>query len=125
MPMENGKIIVWMSRHSPIEKQIIELKRLFGENTTVLQFEKPFANAEEVVNRYRKMHGDEMVVVAPLSVIAKIVELGVKPLWAEMQLVNSCDPTEWDVAVPGDPPRYYRFIKFRRITGVEIQYEEL
>lgn len=83
-----SKRIVWFSRHEPLESQIKELKRLFGEETEIIQDPKPFSSAEEVAKRYKEMGGDDMVVVAPLSVLGKLCQLGIKPLWADMEVVD-------------------------------------
>jgi len=61
-----------------------------------------------------------MVAVAPLSVIARLCELGLRPLWAEMEQVWSRQ--ESDVSAKG---RFYRFVRFRRIMAVKLEFEEL
>ena len=38
--------IIWFSRHEPLKSQITELKRLFGEETEIIQDPKPFSSAE-------------------------------------------------------------------------------
>jgi len=113
------KKIYWMSRHAPLASQIQELERLFGE-VEILQDPKPFDSADEVVRRFHESGADEIVIVAPLSVIAQLTQRGIKPLWAEMELVN--DPSQAEVEAAG---RYYRFRRFRRIIGVEIRFEDL
>ena len=60
------------------------------------------------------------MVVAPLSVIARLCELGLKPLWAEMKQVRSWE--EADLLYRG---RFYRFVRFRRIKAVKLEFEEL
>jgi hypothetical protein len=108
-----------MSRHRWVESQEKELKRIFGEEIEITQISNPFSSAEEVVKIFKEGNYDEMVIVAPLSVIAKICEMGIKPLWAEMEVVP---PEEAEVEASG---RYYRFKKFKRIIGVKIEFEEL
>ena len=114
-----GKKILWLSRHNPLPSQISELKRIFGEDTIVIQDPNPFSNAEEIVERFKSGGYDEMVVVAPLTVIKKLTELGIKPLWAEMKL---CPKEEAETCVSG---RYYKFVKFKRIMDVKIVFKEL
>jgi len=113
------KKIYWMSRHAPLASQVRELERLFGA-VEILQDPKPFDNADDVVRRFHESGADEIVIVAPLSVIAQLTQRGIKPLWAEMELVD--DPSQAEVEAAG---RYYRFKKFRRIVGVEIKFEDL
>lgn len=112
------KKIIWFSRHPAIPKQVGELKRLFGE-IEVIQDPKPFANADDVIKRYKKMGGDEMVIVAPLSVIGAICKKGIKPLWAEMEQVPA---DQADVNANG---RGYKFIKFRRVKRLVLEFEDV
>lgn len=113
------KKIIWFSRHPAIPRQIDELKRLFGEDIEVIQDPKPFANADDVIQRYKKMSGNEMVIVAPLSVIDAICKSGIKPLWAEMEQVPV---SQADVTANG---RGYKFVKFRRVKRLVLEFEEI
>ena len=113
------KKILWLSRHFPLPSQIKELNRIFGETVDVTVDPDPFSNAEDIVNRFKIGNFDDIVVVAPLSVIQRLTELGIKPLWAEMKRVSK---EEAETEVSG---RYYRFIKFKRIKGIKIEFEEL
>jgi len=112
--------VYWMSRHAPLPSQIAELRRLFGEDVVIEQDPKPFDSADDILNRFRQSGADELLIVAPLSVVAQIVQRGVKPLWAEMEVVS--DPAKAEVEAAG---RYYRFVRFRRIVGIEIKFEEV
>jgi hypothetical protein len=114
--------ILWLSRHKPLPAQIAELERLFG-NVMVTIDPKPFSSAEEIVARFRAGGYDEMVVVAPLSVIAHLTEMGIQPLWAEMKQIPapSHDYTR-EVEANG---RWYRFERFRRIKEVQIIFSDV
>ena len=112
------KRILWLSRHDPLPSQIAELQRIFGA-VEITKDPNPFDSAEDIVQRFRKGGYDEMVVVAPLTVIAKLCELGIRPLYAEMKQVPR---EEAEVEASG---RYYRFVKFKRIVGVKVEFEEL
>lgn len=112
------KRILWLSRHKPLPSQIRELKRLFGE-VEVVQDPNPFSSAEEIKKRFEEGGYDDLVVVAPLSVIQRLTQLGIKPLWAEMRQVPV---EEAEVVATG---RGYRFERFRRIRAVKIEFEEL
>lgn len=111
--------ILWLSKHEPLPVQVAELGRLFGE-VELCQDVNPFANAEEVLRRYQEGGYDDLVVVAPLSVIARLCELGLHPLWAQMEQVRS--RSEADLSYRG---RLYRFDRFRRIKAVELLFEEI
>lgn len=115
-----SKGIYWVSRHDPLPAQIEELCRLFGPNTRVIPDPKPFSSALEIVDRFRASGAAEMVVVAPLSVLARICETGVKPLWAQMELVGSLSNPKSETIVNG---RVYRFKEFRRVVRVEVVTE--
>lgn len=112
--------IMWFSRHAPIPKQITELMRIFGDNTKVIIDPKPFSNADDVIERYKKSGSDEMVIVAPMTVINELLKRGIKPLYAEMEQVNSGE--EYDVEANG---RKYKFLKFTRIVKIDIIKEDL
>lgn len=112
--------IVWFSRHEPVPRQIEELKRLFGPDTVVVQDPHPFQNADDVVRRFQAAGADEMVIVAPLSVIDQLVKRGIRPLYAEMELVE--DGNDYDVIANG---RKYRFVRFSRIVEVTIRKEDV
>jgi len=111
--------ILWVSRHKPLPSQREWLEKRFGR-VEIYQDPNPFDSAEDILARFKRGHYDEMVVVAPLSVIARLTELGVKPLWAEMRVVSS--PEEAEVEASG---RLYRFERFRRIKAVRIEFEEV
>lgn len=111
--------IVWFSRHKPIQKQLNELKRLFGPDVEVIQDPDPFSGADDVVERFKKLGGDEMVIVAPISVIDQITKRGIQPLYAEMVLTEGDD---FDVEANG---RRFIFDRFTRIKRVIIEKEEL
>lgn len=112
------KKIIWFSRHEPIQKQIDELKHIFGD-IEVIQDPNPFSSVDDIVDRFRKNNGDEMVVVAPMTVIDQLLKRGIKPLYAEMELVQGDD---FDVEANG---RRFKFVKFSRITDIIIKKEEL
>lgn len=109
------KEILWLSRHRYLPSQVAELNRIFG-GVYLFQDPNPFSSAEDIKRRVVQGGYDEIVVVAPLSVIAKLTELGIKPLWAEMETVK---PEEAEVEVGG---RYLRFTGFKRIEGIEIKF---
>ena len=96
--------ILWVSRHRPLEVQIHKLKEMFGD-IQLVRYGKPFHSAEEIHKHFTEYKYQEMVMVAPLSVIRRMCELGVKPLWAEM--------------------RHGKFIRFKRINKIRINYTKL
>lgn len=113
-----SKKILWVSRHTPTLSQIQELKARYGEDVIVENFGRWVSSAEEIAERFRQGSYDDLVVVAPLFVLAHLCDLGCKPLWAQM--VRG-DPQKSEVVANG---RGYSFVKFRRIKKVEIQFED-
>lgn len=112
------KKIIWFSRHAPIQKQIDELERIYGE-VNIIQDRNPFSSADDVVKRFNSKNADEMVIVAPLSVIDAITKRGIKPLYAEMELVHG---SQYDVMANG---RKFIFKEFVRINKVTIEKEKI
>lgn len=110
--------IIWFSRHNPLEKQKDELKRKFGE-VEILIDTQPYSNADDIINRFKAAKADEMVTVAPLSVIDQLCQRGIQPLFAEMEVVHN---GEYDVISSG---RKYKFLKYTRIKQINIVKEEL
>ncbi len=112
------KKVYWMSRHEPLPSQIAELRRLFGD-VEIITDPNPFDSADDIIRRYQQSGADEILVVAPLSVIAQLTQKGIKPLWAEMEVVDK-DKAEVEAA-----GRYYRFVRFRRIARVVMEFEDV
>ena len=109
------KKILWVSAHQPIAVQLNALSRLFGEVTIEKLIGWP--SAESIVERFSSEGFDEMVIVAPLSVIAKVLEKGVKPLWAQMEQQPSKEGA--DLEYRG---RFFKFVEFRRIERVALEF---
>lgn len=122
------KRIYWVSRHEPLQSQIDELKRLFGNNMQLINDRRPFASAKEIVARYLQADANEMVLVAPLTVCRAILNYGVRPLWAEMKEVRQSKSEvrrDGRGEKAGRPERYYQFVRFLRLVGIEVKLVEL
>jgi len=115
------KKIYWVSRHAPLVSQLRELKRIFNEDVELIVDPEPFSSAKEIAERYKSSGCSDLVVVAPLSVIMRLVEEeGLHPLWAEM--VEVADEKEAEVTVKG---KHYRFAGFKRVKGVKLELEDV
>ena len=112
------KIIVWFSRHLPTHSQLSELNLLYPNHLLRIDT-RAFDGADDVVERFHALSGDEMVVVAPLTVIRELVKRGIRPLRAVME---QCAEVDAEVSVNG---RHYRFLHFNRITDITVEEEEL
>jgi len=115
------KIIIWMSRHKPVASQMKALQALYGADVIVEQDPRPFDSAEVIVRRYKEGGFRDIVVVAPLSVIAKMCELGVKPLWAE----SVEETNEQKIEYRGARGKGFRFVGFKRVARVDLVFEEV
>jgi len=113
------KKILWVSRHTMHDVQMGALKRMFGDDVAVTQDPRPFDNAETIVRRVREGGYDDVIVVAPYSVLARLVDLGLRPLWSAAEIVP---PEQADWSVKG---RHYRFIRFQRVKGLMLELESL
>lgn len=116
--LENAKVIAWFSRHAPLPVQLAELDRLFPGHVLRRDID-PFADADVVVERLRAMGAEEVVIVAPLSVLQALTERGIRPLRAVME---ECPGPERHLTSGG---RSWRFLRFERVLGVKIITEPL
>ena len=122
--MKTAKVIVWMSRHMPLDSQKAELERLFPGHTLIME-KRPFSSAEQIVRRYRESGGDEMVVVAPWSVVRQIIRLGIKPIYAEMRPATEEDHESMTISGPARKRRYFKFVAFHYCTDVSLKLEPI
>ena len=114
--------IAWLSRHAPTPSQRAELTRLFGAHTLDVD-PSPFADAEEVARRIRRTGAAEVVCVAPLSVLQKLLEFGIRPLTAKLE---ACDPAAAEIVSQNrNGTRYLRFSHFRRLESIDMRYSEV
>lgn len=105
-----AKKVLWVSRHTPGDKQFAELRRLFGSDVWVQQDSRPISyndGAGDVLGRMRAGGYDEVVLVAPISILDELCRQGVNPLWPRM-----------------DESRR-NFLGFDRILGVRKEFEEM
>ncbi len=113
------KTILWVSQHRPLPVQLTALAEYLKAEVEVIQDAKPFSSAEEIVKRFNQADYNDMVVVAPMSVISRLIDLGIKPLWAEMRQVGN--QSESDVSAKG---RHYRFVRWRRIIALNFKFAD-
>lgn len=114
------KKVLWMSRHAPHSRQVEALREMFGKDTVIDQEARPFDDARQIAKRFREGGYDDMVIVAPLSVIAVLCNEGIKMLWSEA--VEENDQTK--VEFRGARAQGFRFIRFRRIKRVALEFED-
>ena len=116
--------IVWISRHSPSERQLNALTSHFPNHQLIIDA-RSFDSADTLIARYRAIGGDEMVVVAPLAVIRQLCRRGLHPLYAQMTQVP-CDRPDAEITIGnGNRRRCYRFDGFARIRALDFRLEAL
>lgn len=118
--------ILWLSQHRPLDVQIQRLQQKFGAKVEITIDNRVFTNAEELVGRFRRGGYDDWVVVAPLSVLGRMCELCQelnlpKPLMAQMDQLQSVKRAEADLCFRG---RCYKFVKFRRVERLVLEFGE-
>lgn len=81
------KKILWQSRHRPDEGRLAELRRIFGEIEVIIDDSTQFApetGAADIASRMQSGGFEEIVLVAPTSILDGLVRKGIKPLWPTM-----------------------------------------
>ena len=114
------KRLLWGSPPSIHPIQLNALRRLFGSDVEVTADPRPFDNAETITRRVREGGYDDCVVVAPYSVLDRMVALGLRPLWSEAEQVFDPALSDWSVK-----DRMYRFLRFKRVVRLVLELEEL
>jgi hypothetical protein len=115
-----AKKICWLSQHQIHSAQVKVLRQMFGEDVQVIHDAQSFDSAETIVRRYKEGGYDDIIVVAPLSVIHRMTELGVRPLWAEAKEVKDRKLADWSIK-----GRHYRFLGFKRVKRLVLEFDDL
>ncbi|MFH1890699.1 MAG: hypothetical protein ABIJ91_04005 [Candidatus Kuenenbacteria bacterium] len=108
--------ILWLSQHDILDLQVEALRQIFGK-VEMCQDVNPFSNAQEIKNRFDAGGYDDLLVVAPLSVIRKLCELELYPLWADTIQIFSKDKSDFEYR-----GRYYKFLCIKRVKAVEVVF---
>lgn len=116
---EMPKKILWLSGHEMNGIQMCALRRMFGADVELVEQVGWVGNADQIVETYQRGGFDDLIIVAPMSVIAKVVEAKIHPLWSEAVI---CSQGQHDWETNG---RYYRFARFRRIRRLAFEFEDL
>lgn len=113
--------ILWLSRHAPLAVQVAELRHHFGADLRLSTDIRPFGDGSDIVRRFRAGGYDEMVVVAPLSVLDALCKQGIFPLRADMRTLP-------DEPSPVDPERHvyasgrwYEHVQFARVVELTLR----
>jgi hypothetical protein len=93
---------------------------MFGADVEVIEDRRSFDNAETIVRRFQEGDFDDIIVVAPYSVLDRMVKLDVRPLWAEAEEVKEPGKADWTTN-----GRHYRFLGFKRVVRLTLELEDL
>jgi len=115
------KRVLWISRHPPLPREVEALERAFGK-VQILQYAGFVKDADHVVRLIHQYKADEVVTILPLSIVMRLCEKGVRPLWPEC--VQMKDGEDYDFVDEGSG-RKYRFVRFIRVRGVRIDGEPI
>lgn len=100
--------------------QMGSLKRMFGEDVKVFEDHRVWNGAETIVSRIREGGYDDCIVVAPYSVLARMCDLGLRPLYSEAETVTDPRLSDWETK-----GRYYRFLGFKHVKRLVLELEDL
>ncbi len=114
------KKVLWISQHSMQGVQKGALRRMYGTDVKVVEDLHPFDSAEVIVQRVRDGSYDDVIVVAPYSVLDRMCKLGLRPLWADAEQVFNRREADWSVK-----GRHYRFLGFSRVKELRLVLEDL
>lgn len=131
--------VLWVSRHKPLAKQIMDLKAKLGR-IKVIQVSGPVPNAEYVIELARKFDAKIIVPVLPMSFIARLAELapkhGITVLYAKMNVVAQVNSIEEAAKIVAEAPdrrtlttyadgtvKVHEFERFEKVIKVFILTE--
>ena len=115
-----AKRVLWLSQHNPGRQQVDGLGKIFGSDVEICRDVNSFENAQEILRRFQKGGYDDLVVVAPLSVIDHLCRLGLRPLWSETEQVRSREAADFTYR-----GRHYKFVCYRRIKGIRMEWTDI
>ncbi|MSR85601.1 hypothetical protein EXS71_04180 [Candidatus Uhrbacteria bacterium] len=114
------KKVLWVSRHKFTKSQEIGLRKFLDSDVEVVSDPRPFDDAREIACRFKSGGYDDMVVVAPLSVIAVLCQEGMKPLYSEAIEENDLSKIEFR----GARGQGFRFLRFRRVVELRLVFAD-
>ena len=115
--------IVWVSRHAPTASQTAALQQLAPGHEFVRDTE-PFSSARDIVERFKALGGDEMVVVAPWTVLNRLIKSGINPIIPVTKDVP-CTPNSEIVIGRGKNLRCREFLYFGRCTKLNMEVAKI
>jgi hypothetical protein len=127
----NKTRILCISRHPLLPEQMAFLKQAFGDFSLVM-WNEGVRDAKHVLGLMRQFEANEVITILPLTIIQKLLELGIKPLYPEMELIHegcigfNCreyNPNRDYIDLVTS--KHYRFKEFVKIIDIKIIKEKL
>lgn len=112
--------VLWVSRHRPHASQLEALRERYGRDVMVDLEPRPFDDARFIAQRFREGGYSDMVIAAPLSVIQVLCNEQIPMLWSEAVPENNTKLVEFR----GARGQGYRFVRFRRIKRVVMEFAD-
>lgn len=112
--------VLWVSRHRPTPSQLEALRERYGRDVVIDLEPRPFDDARWIAQRFREGGYNDMIIVAPLSVIQVLCQERIPMLWSEAALESNANLIEFR----GARGQGYRFVRFRRIKQVVIEFAD-
>lgn len=114
-----AKKILWVSHRHPHPREIDALREMYGGNVVVERETRPFDDARQIAQRFREGRYDDMVIVAQPFVIAVLCYEGIRMLWSASVEENE----ESRIDFRGARGQGFRFVRFRRIKRIAVEFE--
>lgn len=117
--------VLWLSRHTMTEAQVLDLKRIYGE-IEVVQHSENVANGKEVLNLISTINPDVVAVVLPPSILGEVVNSTKLPV---IRAIANRVETGKEILNPatGKMEKEFMFqhVAWERIVKIEIVTERL
>lgn len=116
-----SKKVLWLSQSSPLPAQVRELERIWPQ-VIVERNCRIWSRPAQIVRLLRDY--DELVIDAPEWIIIELIRCGLRPIRAQMRLMEPGTPIDPDRdEILYD--RHYRFERFVRIVECRFIVEDL
>jgi hypothetical protein len=117
---ESIKRVLYLTRHEWTPSEWLALQEKFGIQSVIESDQRAFNDAKEIKKRLEQGNFDELVIVAPLSVIQELSREKINLYHSEMVVENDPNKVEYH----GARGQGYRFERLRKIKGVALQFKD-
>ena len=118
---------MWYSAHKPHPMEIAELKRIFGSDVVIDMHgsgrgKRSYLSAKKIVQQFREGGYDEIFMIAPLTVIQAVLNLGVQPLKVRVEQLDRAGGHDFEYM-----GRFFKFLDpmFEKVVEIKIITETI